>query len=270
MSRAPDVDYSATSLRPGWDALPPALHQALAVALGTEITSVAPPVGSGFTGGFAARADLADGRKVFVKAAPDTTHAHQAYQREAEVVPELPAAIHAPAVITTAQASDWFALVSEWVAGRMPGSPWTEDDFRLVTTTCERTAEVMRPSPFEGLSYFRDLVVDDVGVPAEILAGERPLPTGLQPWVPDVLPQLAELVQQAPEALEGDTAVHSDIRPDNLLIDAGGTCWTLDWNWLALGPAWIDWLGLLPIAHHHGIDTFAAITSSPLTAGVHE
>jgi hypothetical protein len=42
----------------------------------------------------------------------------------------------------------------------------------------------------------------------------------------------------------------------------------VDWNWLALGPRWMDWVGLLPVAQHHGIDTAAAIRSSPLTADV--
>jgi len=94
------------------------------------------------------------------------------------------------------------------------------------------------------------------------------MPTGLQSWLPRVLPELAELVTLAPEALSGDSATHSDLRPDNLLIDDAGTCWTVDWNWLTLGPRWVDWVGLLPIAQHHGIDTFTAVTRSPLTADV--
>ncbi|MEU8227243.1 hypothetical protein [Kribbella sp. NPDC048915] len=76
------------------------------------------------------------------------------------------------------------------------------------------------------------------------------------------------MISLAPEALAGDHATHSDLRPDNLLIDDTGTCWTVDWNWLALGPRWIDWVGLHPLAQHHGIDTFAAVTRSPLTADV--
>ena len=297
MSRAPDVDYSATSLRPSWSALPTALHEALAVALGTQITSVASPVGSGFTGGFAARARLADGRTVFIKAAPEGLHAYEAYQREAEVVPQLPTTVRAPAIITTAHtaqpapASDgeptaggtatgglaadrpagggrWFAVVSEWVAGRMLGTPWTEEDFGRVTAACEEMADGLTPSPLDGLSAFADLVGDDVGVPAQILAGERELPAGLQSWLPRVLSELADLVTLAPEALSGDSATHSDLRPDNLLIDGAGTCWTIDWNWLTLGPRWADWVGLLPVAQHQGIDTFAAVRRSPLTADV--
>jgi hypothetical protein len=286
MSGAPDVDYTATSLRPDWNTLPPALHESLAVALGTEITAAAPPVGSGFTGGFAAPVQLADGRRVFVKAADDTMHAYHAYQREAEVVPQLPSAIHVPPIITTAHAVEggsamasppaegrrrWFAVVSEWVEGRMPGAPWTGDDFAEVTAVCERIAAAMEPSPLEGLhTFIQDLegAESPLQIPGQIVAGERPLPERLQPWVPRILPELADLVQLAPESFAGEAATHGDLRPDNLLLDATGTCWTVDWNWLALGPRWMDWVGLLPVAQHQGIDTAAAIHSSPLTADV--
>jgi phosphotransferase family enzyme len=273
MTGAPDVDYTATSLRPGWDALPAALHEALAVALGTEIAAVGPSVGSGFTSGFAAPVRLADGRRVFVKASDETMHAYGAYQREAEIVPQLPSAIHVPAILATAHAvadeRKWFAVVSEWVAGRMPGAPWSVQDFALVTETWEQIADVMDPSPLAGLDPFvEDLAGEEspLDVPAQIIAGDRPLPVRLQPWVPRVLPELADLMQLAPEAFAGDAATHGDLRPDNLLLDDAGTCWTVDWNWLALGPRWMDWLCLLPIAQYQGIDTFTAVRTNPLTA----
>jgi aminoglycoside phosphotransferase (APT) family kinase protein len=275
MSRAPDVDYTATSLRPAWSTLPLALRDALAVALGTEITQAATPVSSGFTGGFAARVQLADGRRVFVKAADETMHAYSAYQREAEVVPHLPPEIKVPPIVTTAHVTDdgrrWFTVVSEWVDGRMPGAPWTDEDFGLASAACERIAEVMDPSPLAGLDTFlSDLESGEsaLQVPGQIIRGERRLPTRLQPWVREVLPELAELVSLAPEALAGESATHADLRPDNLLIDGDRTCWIVDWNWLALGPRWLDWVGLLPVAQYQGIDTFAAIRSSPLTADV--
>jgi Phosphotransferase enzyme family len=274
MSQAPDVDYTATSLRPDWHTLPATLRESLAVALGSEVEA-GPSVSSGFTGGFAAPARLADGRRVFIKASDDTLHSYRAYQREAEVVPRLPSAIPVPAIVGSAHASDgdrqWFAVVSEWVPGRMPGAPWTADDFARATATCERIAEVLDPSPLDGLtSFLSDLNENDspLQTPARILSGDLQLPTGLQPWVPKVLPELADLIELAPEAFVGESATHSDLRPDNMLIDPDGTCWTFDWNWLALGPRWMDWVGLLPVAQHQGIDTAAAIRSSPLTADV--
>jgi hypothetical protein len=150
----------------------------------------------------------------------------------------------------------------------MPGAPWSAQDFGVVTASCEQMADALQPSPLTGLDPFWELVGDDVRVPSEIIAGDRELPHGLQEWVPRILPAMAELLTIAPEALAGDAAMHSDLRPDNLLIDNAGTCWVVDWNWLTLGPRWADWAGLLPLAQHHGIDTFTAVERSPLTADV--
>ncbi len=297
MSGPPVVDYTATSARPGWDTLPAALQHALAVALGTEITEAGRPVGSGFTGGFAAPVTLADGRELFVKAAPDTLHAYGAYQREAEIVPQLPPAIRVPSIVATATTdapatpsadtrqvpapavespsaagtTKWFAVASERISARMPGTPWTVGDFAAVTSACETMADALTPTPLTGL----DALVDDIAsggwpidLPDQIRTGDRPFPPGFQPWLPGVLQELTDLIALYPEALAGDTAMHSDLRPDNLLIDQAGTCWTVDWNWLSLGPKWFDWSCLLPIAQYEGIDTQAAIASSPLTADV--
>jgi hypothetical protein len=292
-SGAPDVDYRATSARPAWSALPAelrrSLHDAVSVALGTEIATVGPSVSSGFTGGFAAPAHLADGRTVFIKAAPDTGHAYDAYQREAEIVPQLPPTIRVPRILTTATTRvgegggeagagaargggdvRWFAVVSEGIAGRMPGMPWTVADFGVVTANCGEIAEVLSPSPLGGLKPF----ADDFGeegpsqVPDEIKTGARALPDGFQPWLPKRLGEIQELVDLTPEAFAGTAAVHGDLRPDNLLMDAADQCWTVDWNWLTLGAPWIDWVGLLPLAHHHGIDTLSAISTNPLTVDV--
>jgi phosphotransferase family enzyme len=329
MSGPPDVDYTATSARPPWSALPESLRTALSVALGTEILEAGPSVGSGFTGGFAAPLKLADGREIFVKAADDSQHPYAAYQREAALVPHLPPTIHVPRIIATAHATTtrtpvtpgtttppgtstastpvttappgstggsptspgttaggasdlsrpsategearWFAVASERIEARMPGMPWTPEDFATVTATLEQIAEALTPSPFDDLEPFT-AEIEKPGFPryrpAEILAGKEPMPSGFQPWLPSRLRELQDLVELYPTALAPTSAVHTDIRPDNLLIDAGNTCWTVDWNWLSLGPAWFDWVGLLPLAHRDGIDTLAALKTSPLTSEV--
>lgn len=103
---------------------------------------------------------------------------------------------------------------------------------------------------------------------AAIRGGELAVPLGYQPWLKARLPDLQGLVDLATDALAGQSAVHGDVRPDNLLLDLDGRCWTLDWNWLSLGPQWADWVGLLPLAHHEGIDTSAHVRANPLTSRV--
>ncbi|MFC0625374.1 phosphotransferase family protein [Kribbella deserti] len=275
MNQPPAVDYAATSARPGWNELPAELQQALVVALGTEIAEAGPSVGSGFTGGFAAPLRLADGREVFVKAAADDMHAYGAYQREAELVPALPRAIAIPPIVATAHATSdgkaWFAVAAKRIHGRLPGTPWTETDFARVTASCEVMATSLTPSPVPGLeSLVQD--IESGGLPVAEFARLRDtgedVPDGFQPWLPHRLDELVKLIELYPEALAGTSAMHGDLRPDNLLVDESGTCWTVDWNWLGLGPAWADWVGLLPVAHHHGIDTASTVANSPLTADV--
>jgi len=272
MEGPPVVDYNATSLRPDWRALPEDLQHSLAVALGTEIAEAGPSVRSGFTGGFAAPVKLTDGREVFVKAAEESTHSYRAYQREAEIVPLLPAAVRVPQIIATAHTEQWFAVVAGRVRGRMPGVPWSAEEFDAVTANCEVIAEALSPSPeLPGVGSFIEAVMSaefPKDLAREVLGGDRPAPVGFQPWLGGRLPELQELVDRYPEALKGDAATHGDLRPDNLLIDQSGQCWTLDWNWLGLGPNWIDWVGLLPLAHRDGIDTLEALQRSPLTADV--
>ena len=267
MAGPPVVDYHATSQRPDWRALPEDLRHALAVALGTEIAEAGPSVTSGFTGGFAAPLKLADGREVFVKAAEESTHSYRAYQREAEIVPLLPTAIRVPPIIATARTGRWFAVVAERVRGRMPGVPWSVQDFAAVTASCEVMAEALSPSPeLPGVGSFVETVRSaefPKDLAREILSGDRPEPAGFQSWLGGRLAEVQELVDRYPEALKGDAATHGDLRPDNLLIDQSGQCWTLDWNWLGLGPSWIDWVGLLPLAQRDGIDTLDGAQAQP-------
>ena len=57
--------------------------------------------------------------------------------------------------------------------------------------------------------------------------------------------RLAELESQAPDAVEGDTLLHLDVRADNMLL-AGNTVWLFDWAWACVGAPWVDAVGFAP------------------------
>ncbi len=96
----PQVDYLRTCVRPPWQDLPEAVRAAVGEVAGSPVVDGGTPVGSGFTGGFAAVVGLADGRSVFAKAGSGTNpHLLEAYATEAGVLAALPAAAPAPALV---------------------------------------------------------------------------------------------------------------------------------------------------------------------------
>ncbi|WP_246021226.1 phosphotransferase [Arthrobacter echini] len=76
-------------------------------------------------------------------------------------------------------------------------------------------------------------------------------------------------MEQAPALPTGSSVQHNDLRPDNIILDSrSGRAWICDWNYLATGPAWADWVALLPYAHHDGLDADALLRGSTLSVGV--
>ncbi len=69
--------------------------------------------------------------------------------------------------------------------------------------------------------------------------------------------------------MSGWSILHNDLRPDNVIIErTSGRALVCDWNFLTRGPAWADWVGLLPYLRHDGLDADALLRASPLSAGV--
>ncbi|HXD28849.1 MAG TPA: hypothetical protein VN621_08860, partial [Arthrobacter sp.] len=78
---------------------------------------------------------------------------------------------------------------------------------------------------------------------------------------------------RAPEGLAGTTPLNNDLRADNIVIADGpvdgfaaGTAWICDWNFLALGPCWADWVALWPALYDAGLP-WAEFSSWELAAG---
>ena len=75
------------------------------------------------------------------------------------------------------------------------------------------------------------------------------------------------MLQESRPAIYGDAACHGDLRPD-MVVDETGAVWICDWNWLSLGAAWTDLVGLLVTVHGDGGDAEATLRSSWLLDGV--
>jgi aminoglycoside phosphotransferase (APT) family kinase protein len=273
----PEVDYEATSTRPQWADLPPGVREALARAAGGPVHRAEPSVTSGFSGGFAAVLHLASGQRVFAKAGSDANpHLIDAYRREALVLAALPRAVPAPrlvgaAAIATGEADEraWQVVVAEAVEGRMP-HPWTEPALDAVHEACLIAAEALDPPPAALEPVLGSLAADyaeDASIRrvfADLDAGRTVLTWGQPAWVPRRYAELDALLALAPSALAGTVGTHGDLRADNVLV-GGGRAVVVDWNWLSLGPAWADVVGVLPPARADGLDVDRRVRTGPLT-----
>ena len=96
MSLPLTVPVAGTAVRPQWPDLPAAVRRRIEEALGGSVVT-AVSQGSGFTPGFASRLRLADGRRVFVKAASGAVGwMIDSYRTEAAKLALVPAVVPAP------------------------------------------------------------------------------------------------------------------------------------------------------------------------------
>lgn len=279
-----DVDYLATARREPWSAVPAAVVHALETACGSPIVSAGTPVQSGFGGQYAGPVRLGDGRYVFVKAASRTTLAFQAecLARETQLLATFPSTVPCTQTIAHSSVAGWEAVALAVVDGTHPGLPWTARTLDLTYDACAAIASSSRSQDGVLPAWLESLDLDQFGATItgdrrtdtaidSLSVGDFRLPEAhkgdvdLARWLTSYGEELAGLARTAAD-LEGTSLVHNDLRPDNILIvgsahDAHAVF--LDWNWVCLGPAWIDFVGLLPMAHRQGLDT-AEYLSRPL------
>lgn len=272
----PQVDYGATSVRPTFSSLPPEVQVACGDAVGSAVVAAAPPVGSGFTGAFAGLLHLADGRRVFAKAAgPTMPHVVRGLADEERILPLIAhlrctSRLAGAAEVPTADGL-WRVLVLDAIDGRQPGAPWSTVDADAAAAACLEVATV--PSGVAA-TVTTSTLASDLGGDVEALEALEALAGGTRAW-PSELPSLDEqgladlaaLSRRAERALEGEALVHADTRPDNLLIEPTGAARIVDWNHATLGTPWVDLVGLWPNMHHHGVDV-RRFAKSPVLDGV--
>lgn len=180
--------------------LPAEARQAVADKAGP--IRAASTAGGGMNSGIAALLDT-DSGPVFVKGIPADHPQAPAQQREAAINPHLPRAC--PRLYWHLEVGGWVLLGYEVLAGRhadyAPGSP----DLPLVAALAE---------------------LQEVTAPADIA-----VKAAEQRWAAYAPPSTAPL-------FAGDTLLHTDFAPDNVLIDQRAHL--IDWAWPTRGAAWID------------------------------
>ncbi len=265
------VPAGATAQRPSWLALPVSLRAAIEERLGSAVTET-DSQGGGFTNGFASRLLLADGSRVFVKAVSsiNSPEVFASYQQEVAVAGALPECVPAPRLRWATEHEEWQVLAFDDVAARTPQRPWQLNELGIVLDMLTPLAAALTPAPSglpkldttadldEAFSFWRRLAAEDPTADAQLV---RPL------WFGH-LEDLAELESDWAALAAGDTAVHFDMREDNLLLTDNGQVLVCDWNWLSLAAPWVDLVALLISVHGDGLDAEAFLSNHPLAANV--
>lgn len=265
----------AAGQRMRWDDLPDRIVAAIEEALGGRVVA-AHSVESGFSPGVAATIVSDAGERAFVKAvsAVPNAIAPRFHRREIAVNRALPddPALPIPRLRWSLDEGEegegWVVLLFDAIEGREPHQPWRPDELDRVIAALDVLADRLTPSPVPVAEVGRERNGSVVGVnhwrrrdnPAD---RER-----LDPWARRHLADLIALSDAAPDAADGETLLHVDLRADNMVMTEDRV-YIVDWPHARIGAAWIDPLFMAPsVAMHGGGDPDAFLMRCAAAQGV--
>jgi aminoglycoside phosphotransferase (APT) family kinase protein len=246
-----------------WQELPEALRSAVTVELGSAVSASESRAG-GWSPGSADRLLLADGRRVFVKAASaEVNEATVAmHRREASVLAALDGLGIAPSPLGAVESGPWFALIVEDLPGRHP------DPSDPADTAAVLDAVAALPDPVPS-----SVPPAEADARTELAEGaddwHRLLEEGGAGTVPGAeatVRAMAAVAAGAGDAVDGTGLVHLDLRIDNVLVLPNGSARIVDWPNAVRGAAWFDALTYLLDVRRFGGQVDPA--AHPVTAGV--
>jgi Ser/Thr protein kinase RdoA (MazF antagonist) len=242
---------AASKSRPQWHALPAQVQVEVQRLAGGPVVAAQNCPG-GFSPGLASRLSLTDGRRVFVKAMdadswPDEAMPHRA---EAAIAAALPETTPAPRLLGTLDDGHWVVLVFEDIDGAAPPQPWHSADLHRVVAALNQMTRAVTPSPIPLPSEHPRLggwteLASDSSCLAQLPAQSA--------WAAEHLDLLIRLEQDGLAAAQGDTLVHFDVYPHNILLTPERVVF-VDWPHARLGDPTIDLILLLSSAAADGID----------------
>jgi hypothetical protein len=255
------VPHGRTARRLTWDLLPPPLRRRVEGRLGSPVVE-AVSAGSGFTPGFASTLTCEDGSRQFVKAASTKAQGPfaAAYREEIRKLALLPDDLPAPRLLWSHEDDLWVVLGLEHVPGTNPARPWVRAELDGCLDSLELLADGLTPAPesasLPALEQDWDPFLDGWSY----VAARHP------EW-----PHLAEataLASRMSAVVGGTSMVHADVRDDNFIVGPSGPPVLCDWNWPAVGAAWVDTVLLLISAYGDGMDADAILAERRLSRDV--
>lgn len=253
-----------TAFRIDWAQVPPEVRTGIERRLGGRVLRAVGQRG-GFSHGLAARLTLTGGARVFVKAIDGGDELAAAYRSETRTALCLPRRVPAPRCRFGADIAGWFVTAFDEVAGEHPrlADPGERAD---VLRTVERMARVLTPNPVARVPTIADALGSAFTGWREF--AEHGPPADLDGWSLRQLDRLADLESTWLAAASGETLLHTDLSPSNLLRQPDGQVLVVDWAWACRGAAWVDLVLLAPSFAAAGVDPDPILAAHPVTAGI--
>ncbi|GEM37609.1 hypothetical protein NN4_21280 [Nocardia ninae NBRC 108245] len=258
------VDYADTACRIEWDQLPHDVRTGIERRLGSTVAR-ADGQRTGFSYGMAARLLSADGSRIFVKAIRADDELAAMYRREAEMAAQLPESLPAARCRFEMTVAGWLVSAFEDVAGAQPrlADPGELAD---VLRTVQRLAETLTPCPLWDIPEIAaEMESEFTGWRGFAKSGA---PADLDDWSVRNLDRLAELEARWSAGVRGETLLHADLSPGNLVRRPNGEVVVVDWAWACRGAAWVDLILLAPYFAACGVDPEPIVAGHPVTEDV--
>ncbi|CAI7975377.1 Aminoglycoside phosphotransferase [Frankia sp. Hr75.2] len=249
-----------------WQELPPEVRRGIESCLGAPVIGAVSQPG-GFSEGLASLLALADGRRVFAKAASrvGASAVAEFHLREIAITARLPAAAPVPRLLDSYDDGVWVAGIYAEIQGRLPSRPWRHGELNRVLDALSALSADLTPAP-----------VDPALLAAPRLGGWRALAqsagavahlAAIMAWAADRLDDLVMLEADADRVLAGRTLLHGDLYGFNVLLGADGVS-VVDWPHAWIGAPFCDVVTLLSSALVDGIHPEPYARDHPLIKDV--
>jgi hypothetical protein len=258
------VIAAASRRRLVWSELPaPARQQVEAIAGGKVVSASSQP--GGFSPGLASRLRLANGRRAFAKAISNDWPVEAGFHRsEAIVAAHLPGTVPAPRLWGSFDDGEWVGMVFDDIDGREPAQPCDEAELARILSALACLADGATPSPVAvardhpRLGGWNHVARDDASV--------RRLPL-LSHWAADHLALVLDLERDGLHAARGESLVHFDLYPHNVLLSAERV-YFVDWPHARRGNPLVDLVSVLSTVAVTGADPSPLAQAHPLMRNV--
>jgi aminoglycoside phosphotransferase (APT) family kinase protein len=254
-----------TYSRPGLGGVPFVVQIVLEQRLGTQVANWTSRSG-GYTAALASRLELTDGGRVFVKGIPVGHPLEREYAAEAAAAGVLPEDAPVPLLLGTVD-DEWLLLVFEDIEGDEPDLSPGSDQAAAAVQSITELHRMLTPAPLPGLPSAQQVFGRMFTGWSKLAA--RP-PYDLDDWAWHNLDKLVAMESAWLPWSDGDTMLHSDLRPDNLIYrPSDGRVYVVDWANPVRGAGWLDLAGFVPFlvrAGHSPRDAEAIALDGPETA----